>query len=45
MLVLRYQREMLVAESQRIANDHLGKRLTLEGFFAGYGLWGSTLRG
>lgn len=44
-LVLRYTRETLVAELQRIANAHLGKSLALEGFSSGYGSWGSTLHG
>lgn len=42
-LVLRYTRETLVAELQRLANDHLGKSIALEGFSSGYGAWGSTL--
>jgi enoyl-CoA hydratase/carnithine racemase len=42
-LALRYTRETLVRELQRLAQAHLGYGLALEGFGSGYGAWGSTL--
>jgi enoyl-CoA hydratase/carnithine racemase len=41
-LGLRYTRELLNREIQRLMNDHLGFGLALEGFSSGYGVWGAT---
>jgi enoyl-CoA hydratase/carnithine racemase len=42
-LGLRYTRELLTREIQRLLRDNLGYGLALEGFASGYGSWGSTL--
>jgi enoyl-CoA hydratase/carnithine racemase len=42
-LGLRYTREILVAEIQRLVRDNLSLGLALEGFSSGYGAWGSSL--
>jgi enoyl-CoA hydratase/carnithine racemase len=42
-LALRYTREVMVRELQRMAQDHLGIGLALEGFASGYGSWAGSL--
>jgi enoyl-CoA hydratase/carnithine racemase len=41
-LGLRYSRELLNREVQRLFNDHLSLGLAFEGFTSGFGVWGST---
>lgn len=43
-LSLRYTRELLVNEIQRLCRENLSLGMALEGFASGYGSWGSTTR-
>lgn len=42
-LALRYTREVMLRELQRMAQDHLSLGLALEGFASGYGSWAGSL--